>query len=192
LQWDWLALLLSVQYATVIKRDYLILQNTLHFAQSLGHDVILDVLKCAVAAWSTRREAEDVLFVEDVGSARGYLFFGYNAFLFLAISFQNLQKPICFSTGHRIFFCQVHGMKSFAVKPVAHSAEVGFNGFRRTRLSKFEMYFFCRDGVEDFHFVIIGTSDRRRQVKVIYPYWEVDNSTKSRKAARHQTLYALK
>jgi hypothetical protein len=62
------AILKRVTYATAIRRDHLALQNTLLFAQSLGHDVVLEALKCAVAAWSSRKEAEDIL-----GLCRGFI-----------------------------------------------------------------------------------------------------------------------
>jgi hypothetical protein len=61
------ALVKKLTFATAINRDYLALRDLLLFAQSLGPDMAIDALKCAVAAWSNRRGAEDVL-----GACRAY------------------------------------------------------------------------------------------------------------------------
>jgi hypothetical protein len=57
------ALIRKLTYATAINRDYLTLRDLLVFAQSLGPDMAIDALKCAVAAWSSRRGAEDIIGV---------------------------------------------------------------------------------------------------------------------------------
>jgi hypothetical protein len=57
------ALIKRLTYASAVRRDYLTLRNILVFAQGLGHDIVLDALKYAVAAWSNRKGAEDIVGV---------------------------------------------------------------------------------------------------------------------------------